>query len=232
MHLLKNKKELQGALERNDIALVAGSVQAERKLISLLVRISYDKETLAGWRAIRAMGAAARELVKTDAAFLRETCRRLLWTLNDESGGIGWSSPELLGEIVSADPDRFSDIVPLIAQAYDFEEQTFRAGVVYALGRIAGTHPMLAAVHPGVPEAALSDPDPRVRILALELVERTWKTAIERSLWTDELQAKLRKRISVLAKDMGESWIYKESDFENILVGETAKRVIISCNFN
>jgi hypothetical protein len=57
------------------------------------------------------------------------------WSLSDESGGIGWSAPELIGEIVCADPRRFADIVPLIADVYAIEEDVFRPGVLYAFSR-------------------------------------------------------------------------------------------------
>jgi hypothetical protein len=91
--------------------------QQGQKAVSPLVRFAYARDTLIGQRAIRAMGLVAKELVTSEPEILRDRVRKLLWSLNDESGGIGWSAPELLGEIVSADPDRFADIIPLIAEA-------------------------------------------------------------------------------------------------------------------
>ena len=67
-------------------------------------------------------------MITTDLDFLRETCRKLVWSLSDESGGIGWSAPEILGEIVSADPKRFKDFIPLMASVYEIEEDVFRGG--------------------------------------------------------------------------------------------------------
>src|SRR5512147_1025466 len=98
------KKTILHALESNELGAIASLAEKDRKVLSQLVRLAYDKETLVGWRAIRAVGLAARALVKTDREFLRDTCRKLLWSLSDESGGIGWSAPEMLGEIVSSDP--------------------------------------------------------------------------------------------------------------------------------
>ena len=91
------KKTIQYALEANDLNTVAALAKENRKALSLLVRPAYDKETLVGWRAISAVGLAARQLIKTDYEYLRETARKLLWSLSDESGGIGWAAPELLG---------------------------------------------------------------------------------------------------------------------------------------
>jgi len=127
------RHKIIAALESNDLESVAAMAKEHRNVLSLLARLAYDKETLTGWRAIKAVGRAARVLLPIDYPFLHETVRKLLWSLSDESGGIGWSSPEMLGEIVCTDPHKFSDIIPLIAEVYDIEETHFRPGVLYAL---------------------------------------------------------------------------------------------------
>src|SRR3990172_2084840 len=97
------KRTIQQALEQNDLDAVVSLVQQHRRALSQLVRIAYDKETLAGWRAIKAIGRVARALVNTDDEFLRVTIRKLLWSLSDESGGIGWG-PCLTNRAASAGP--------------------------------------------------------------------------------------------------------------------------------
>ena len=136
--MLELKKNIIHALESNNLQNVLAVSKESRKVVSQLVRIAYDKETLLGWRAIKAIGLIATEMVKTDYDFLRETVRKLLWSLSDESGGIGWSAPEILGEIVSADPDRFGDIIPLIAEVYNIEEKVFQAGNYLCAGQDRG----------------------------------------------------------------------------------------------
>jgi hypothetical protein len=54
--------------------------------------------------------------------------------IRDESGGIGWSSPEILGEIVRNNPGLCSDIAPIIVSFHD--ELMLTAGVMRATGRI------------------------------------------------------------------------------------------------
>jgi len=93
MHTLK--KSILSLLEANDLDSLVTLAKDKPRVVSLLVRISYDKETLAGWRAIKAVGLISRELVRTDYEYLRNTIRKLRWSLSDESGGIGWSAPEL-----------------------------------------------------------------------------------------------------------------------------------------
>jgi hypothetical protein len=221
MHSLK--QTILDALESNDLDTVVSLVKNNRRALTILVRVSYDKETLAAWRAIKSVGLVAKELVKTDDEFLREAVRKLLWSLSDESGGIGWSAPELLGEIVSADPKRFSDIIPLIAEVYEVDEEVFRPGVVYALTRIAETGPEQVAVYQKIIILSLSDKDPLLKIYGLFLVERLWQTAVHGNLWSHEYQRVVLKTIESLINNKEVAWIYKNNGFISFEVGEISK---------
>jgi len=150
--------------------------------------------------------------------------RKLLWSLSDESGGIGWSAPELLGEIVSVDPKRFSDIVPLIAQVYEVEEEVFRPGVVYALARIAEAAPEQVAVYQKIVIMSLAGKNPLVKIYGLELVERLWQTAIRENLWSSEYRKRVMELVESTNSDQGEAWVYKNDGFINYEVGEISKK--------
>jgi len=219
-HVLK--KNILSALGSNDLDAVAALAASDRKVLSRLVRLAYDKETLVGWRAIKAVGLVARVLVKSDYEFLRETCRKLLWSLTDESGGIGWSAPEMLGEIVSADPVRFQDIIPLIASAYEVEEDVFRAGVLYALARIAETAPELAAPYQKIVIMSLADRDPLVKARGIGLVRMLWSWANSNGIWSREYGERIRLSLDKLISDKGEVWVYQGNDFISIQVGEEA----------
>jgi hypothetical protein len=221
MHSLK--QSILHAIESNDLESVVTLVKEDRRSLSVLVRISYDKETLAAWRAIRAVGLAAKALVKTDHEFLRETVRKLLWSLSDESGGIGWSAPELLGEIVSADPEEFDDIIPLIAQVFDVEEEVFRPCVVYALTRIAEAAPKKVAVYQKIAIMSLTDKNPLTKIYGLELAERLWQTATKENLWSPEYCQRIMTIINGLNLDHEVAWIYENDGFICVEVGEKSK---------
>jgi len=110
--------------------------------------------------------------------------RKLLWSLSDESGGIGWSAPEILGEIVSSDPKKFSDIVPLIVEVYDVEEKVFRPGVIYALTRIAEVSPELVLNFVTVIPRALSDENPMTVIYAIDLLKLLWRNIVNNKDWS------------------------------------------------
>ncbi len=51
-------------------------------------------------RSTVAMGVLAERLAKENVEESRRLLRRIMWNLNDESGGIGWGSAEAMGEIL------------------------------------------------------------------------------------------------------------------------------------
>jgi hypothetical protein len=220
------KKTILRALESDDLGAVAALAEQDRKVLSALVRLAYDKDTLVGWRAIKAAGLAARVLVTKDHEFLRDACRKLLWSLTDESGGIGWSAPELLGEIVSADPGRFADIIPLIAQVYDIEEKVFRPGIVYAFCRIAESSPQPVAQYQKIIISSLVDEDPLTRIHGLRLVDLLWQAEEARQSWSPQYCDRVRSLVASLQNDFAEAWIYGDHDFLSLTVAEVADKVV------
>ena len=222
MNQLETKKFILHSLESNDLDAVVSFIRENRKALSLLIRMAYDKETLVGWRAIKAVGRVAKVLGTAHNEFLRIAIRKLLWSLSDESGGIGWAAPELLGEIVCSDPEGFADIVPLIAEVYNIEEQTFRPGVVYALARVAEVAPELVANYQKVIIRSLVDKNPLTKIYALDLVGLVWETTCRKNLWSKEYQAKVNGVVNILNNDDGVAWIYQNNAFIDINVGEHA----------
>jgi hypothetical protein len=226
--MLDYKRELKSCLEANYLEGVTTIIAEHPEKMSQLIRLSYDKDTLAGWRAILAVGMAARELVRTDPGFLRETCRKLLWSLNDESGGIGWSAPELLGEIVSSDPKRFVDIIPLIVGAYDIEGGLFKAGVLYALTRIAEMSPEDVVDHADIISRSLEDRDPHVRLRGIICINHLLDFIRRKGLWSDKNWGRIRSKLLDMSSDKGESWVYREHDFVSITVSEEAIKIIKS----
>ena len=218
----RSRQQLVQFLESNDLVSVVSLVKENRRMLSQLVRLAYNKETLTGWRAIEAIGAAARAIVSQEYAFLREMIRKLLWSLSDESGGIGWSAPEIIGEIVCSDPVRFQDIIPIISGIYDIEEEVFRPGILYALSRIGEEYPELILSQKDLAIRALSDHNPLVRYFGLEVISR-----IKSSL-TPHDRDFVDTCIGRLLNDKEEVWVYKENRFLNVQLAEAVSGVLNS----
>ncbi len=217
---LEMKQTLLVALEANDFETIRTLALQSRKVLSVLVRLAYDKTSLTGWRAIKAIGHVASLYVRNNYDFLRDTIRKLLWSLSDESGGIGWSAPEILGEIVSADPKKLADIIPLIAEVYSVEEKVFRPGVLYALKRIGETCPESIEPFQEIVLSGLSEQDPLARVYALELL------IMLRNKLDSAVLDKARQQVASLGQDRTEAWIYKGDRFVGLEVWELASDVI------
>lgn len=128
------KKEVLSLLEQKKYEEMLKVSASVHKIINILISLSYDKNKYISWRAIEAVGLVSKEIAKSDAETVRNIVGRLLWMIRDESGGIGWSVPETLGEIVRNNPQLCADIAPIIASFH--EEKMLTAGVLWALGRI------------------------------------------------------------------------------------------------
>lgn len=128
------KKEISTLLKKKQyddlIRLTAEGGVSLRDLISL----TYDKKSVICWRAIESIGLITKELTKRNPEIVRNAVGRLLWMIRDESGGIGWSSPEILGEIVRNNPELFSDLAPIIVSFHN--EGMLNAGVLWSIGRM------------------------------------------------------------------------------------------------
>jgi len=216
---LELKQRLVQALESNDNETVRTLALQSRKMFSVLVRLAYDKTTLIGWRSIRATGHVASLYVKNNYDFLRDAIRKLLWSLSDESGGIGWSAPEILGEIVSADPGKMSDVIPLIADIFSMEERVFRPGVLYALKRIGETKPEAVVPFESLVMRGLLEQDPLSRIYALELVQ------ILKKKFSPGDFREIISLIENLRRDKSVAWIYRNDSFNDLEVSEMAELV-------
>lgn len=128
------KKELISLLEQKKYEEITKVPASVHKIINILISLSYDKKQYISWRAMESIGIVSKEIAKSDPEKVRNIVGRLLWMIRDESGGIGWSVPETLGEIVRNSPQLFADIAPIIASFH--EEKMLASGVLWALGRI------------------------------------------------------------------------------------------------
>ncbi len=163
------KTLLRSHLTDYDLKAVEALAERGRRVLSYLVALTYEPEPLLAWRAVEAFGVAAAAIADRDPEFVRGHLRRLLWLLSDESGGIGWRAPELIGEVLRRRPRLFAEFMPILASLLDMEPEDairFRAGWLWAIGRVAKVAPR--AMQAALPLIApcLDDADPQVRGLA------------------------------------------------------------------
>jgi len=140
-------RELLVAAETDpDASMAAVCRYPARQSVNALISFFCDREEIIRWRAIAAMGRVVAMLAEDNMESARVIIRRLMWSLNDESGGIGWGSPEAMGEIMSRSQrlaDEFSRILrSYIRQDENFlEHETLQRGVLWGIGRLAQMYP-------------------------------------------------------------------------------------------
>ena len=113
-----------------------------RNVINILFSLLLSPEDRVKWNAVSAMGMLVNDLAREDLESARIIIRRLMWSLNDESGGIGWGAPEAMGEILFHNPDlaiEYLDIlISFVREDGNYlEADKLQQGVLWALGRLA-----------------------------------------------------------------------------------------------
>ena len=209
------KHELVEALLERDEVRIARLALSDKRTFAKLIALAYRKDELLCWRAIEAIGAAARAVAAEDKAAVRNVVQRILWSAREESGGMGWSAPELLAEIVIAAPNAFPDIPPIIVSLHsEDEEKVFLKGVLRAVGRMGESG---ITDIPGSEELirkSLAHEDTEVRGLAVWAARRAGVSAPEA----------MRR----LAQDEGELTIYEDGELVGATVGELAREALAS----
>ncbi len=123
------------------------------------------------WRAVSLLGLVIAWLAEEDMEAARTMMRRLMWSLNDESGGIGWGAPESMAEAMVEREDladEFSNIlISFIAPEGQYlEHEPLQRGAVWGLGRLARFRPDLIADAEQYLVPLLGSEDVQVRALS------------------------------------------------------------------
>ena len=183
------------------------------RLLSTLISLTYDRKSIISYRAIEAFGIVSKEIAKTKPELVRNAVGRLLWMIRDESGGIGWSSPEMLGEIVRNNPELFSDVAPVIMSFLD--EEMLASGVLIAAGRIGEVNAELIAHAIPLIIMYLQNPNPLLRGLA------AWALGRMRASQAEPGLEKLKNDDSLIA-------IYEDGELKEKTIGQLAEEAILS----
>ncbi len=144
------------ALRRRIVSLLSGSgfdaalkeiaSLPGRRAVSPVIGLFCSTDPLIRWRAVTAFGVVAAGIADRDMESARVVMRRLMWSLNDESGGIGWGAPEAMGEAAARHDRIFAEygsmLVSYIRPDCNFlEHEGLQRGTLWGLGRMAHARP-------------------------------------------------------------------------------------------
>ncbi|MDY6904148.1 MAG: HEAT repeat domain-containing protein [Thermodesulfobacteriota bacterium] len=144
------KKIVAALLQQGDMDAAMAQIRQypPRQIINPLIGLLFHKNAPVQQRAIAAIGATTARLAESDMESARVIMRRLMWSLNDESGGIGWGAPEAMGEIMARN-HRLADEYHRILLSYIAPDKNFlehddlRLDALNGIKRLAAARPEL-----------------------------------------------------------------------------------------
>ena len=119
-----------------------------QKTVNALFSFLCSTDKIIKERTIIAMGEVVSKVAEDDIEAARMIMRRLTWSLNEESGWIGWGSAEAMGEIM-ARSDMLAEEYHKMLISYISESDNYllfeklRNEVILGLKRLAGVRPDL-----------------------------------------------------------------------------------------
>jgi len=119
----------------------------DAQLVGPLFSHFYHKDELIKFRSIAAMGALVSRMGQKNMEKARIVMRRIMWNLNDESGGIGWGSPEAMGEICCQSPELAQEFKSILFSYLDpkgnfLEHEALQRGVLWGIGTYLESSPI------------------------------------------------------------------------------------------
>lgn len=123
-----------------------------KKLLNPLLGFVHHEGALR-WRSLAMMGPLVSRIADARMEDGRVIMRRLMWNLNEESGALGWGSPEAMGAILASHHGLAKEFHRILA-SYTFDPEgceanfidhaPLRRGAYWGLGRLAEVYPDLA----------------------------------------------------------------------------------------
>lgn len=219
MSLKKLKDALRERLKKQDLDLrdIMEFMENPQAIVSPLISFLPETDRFLRWHAITCLGIASEEISKRDLEQARILVRRLMWQLNDESGGIGWGCPEAIGEILSRTRPLAEEYATILV-SYVYEEENFLEQPALIEGALWG----IARVSQSCPETVT-----RARPRLLRYLEHPKaETVIYALLALENLKALVDNRITEqLKKDTRSAEIYWNGRFQHIKVSEIVKNL-------
>ena len=229
MSTRKIKKQVLSLLQSPDLeALLSNLEQYPAKaVINALFSGICCSDELVRWHAVSCMGVMVSRLADEDFEEARIIMRRLLWSLNDESGGIGWGAPETMAEIMSQQEQLAweyahmlisymrEDGEELLQDGNFLEHETLQQGLLWGAGRLARTRRQLM-LEKGMADDLppyLQSGDGSVRGLAVRAIGLLGKPV--------QLAG-----IKALADDRNIVRIYEQGRLYSLSVGELARQAL------
>jgi HEAT repeat protein len=219
---IREKRRISKLLGYSDIDAVIKELRQLpfTQAINPLIGALCSTDETVRWHAITALGPIVADLADRDMEAARVVMRRFMWSLNDESGGIGWGAPEAMGEIMANHEGLAQEYGHMLVafmreEGFFLELEMLQRGLMWGLGRLAQARPSLLRERNAVLHLLpyLDSTDTTVRGLA------AWALGL--------LQAKKAiSRLEQLSSDPGLVRQYLNRTFVDETVGSLAEKAL------
>jgi hypothetical protein len=121
-----------------------------RRVINPLFSALLNPDPLVKWHGVTGFGIVVPAMAEQSMEQARVVMRRLLWMLNEESGGIGWGVAEAMAEVLACHPPLAGEYhTNLLAYIHEeecrpdcfLEHCLLRRGAVWGVARLAQVRP-------------------------------------------------------------------------------------------
>ena len=117
-----------------------------KKAVNALLSFLVNTDEIIKDRAVKAMGEVVSNLAEKDIESARIIMRRLMLSLTEESGGIGWGSPEAMGEIMARNKQLAGEYHKILISytaggGNELDFDGLQKSVISGLQRLAEVHP-------------------------------------------------------------------------------------------
>ena len=130
------KQQVDALLMQKDYDRVLDLCQADKRAWKALRTNLYATDEHLYWPAIEAIARLMQRWWQAGREEqVQEYIRGLFWSLNDESGGIGWNSPQTIAEIIVMIPELIEPYGGMIIH-YTMEESLLVRSGLWAIGRL------------------------------------------------------------------------------------------------
>ena len=214
------KQKIYGLFKSHDLARALDEISRlpARQVINPLLSLLYNKDQDVKWSAVKAMGLVVAKMADEDMESARVIMRRLMWNLNDESGGIGWGSPEAMAEILACHHGLTKEYAHILISytredGNYLEHEVLQRGLIWGIGRLAQERPHILKDAVQYLFPYLESADATVRGLA------AWVMGL---LAVDDAGPQIRR----LKNDENQIQIYTSSGLVNCRVRDLAEEAL------
>ncbi len=225
----KIKQEVFKILEGKDVAAIESALAKYQPVdvVNHLFSALCSTSERVRWHAVTMFGMVVPAIAASDMEAARIIMRRFLWTLNDESGGIGWGSPEAMAEIMAMNEQLAGeyvhmlisymreDGVELFQDGNYLELPMLQRGLLWGVGRLCQSRQKLMRE-----KGVVAD--------LLAYLDSDDKVVLGMAIWCLTLleDSSARSEISALASDYSEVPIYLDRRIRMFTLAELAGRYI------